>query len=134
MIINLNLFVFTMEKEKKLFFRRLKDILDEAGNIPNYDIGEFRDWLLHHSNIPIHLKDDCARRYPIYSRTFIIPSEEYEGKNKSHSKSNFRNAVAENLANFIIWKYPRPPLRAQEQHQVCTNIFHVNAMTTEVPQ
>lgn len=101
-----------MEKEKALFFRRVKDILDEDGNIPNYEMEEFRDWLLNYSNIAIHQKEDCARRYPIYSKTYIIPPEEYEGKNNPHhSKTNFRNAVADNLIKFI--KRKKAQLEAQ---------------------
>lgn len=120
-----------MEKEKKLFFRRLKDIQNEyGGNIPIYDndkeefgnLEDFGNWLLHHSDIPSHKKDGCARRYPIYLKTFIIPLEELDGGEESQSKSRFRKRVATELGKFIRWKYPPPPNAAQEQHQVCTNI------------
>lgn len=119
-----------MEKEKKLFFRRIKDLLDEDGNIPNYVSEEFGNWLLHHSDIPTHKRDDCARRYPIYLKTFIIPLEELDGGEESQSKSRFRKRVAKQVKQFIDRKKSTPPNTVQEQQQVCTNVCYVNNVTT----
>jgi hypothetical protein len=116
-----------MKKEKKLFFRRIKDLLDEDGNIPNYDSEGFVNWLLHHSDIPTHKKDDCARRYPIYLKTFIIPLEELDGGEVSQSKSRFRKRVSKQVKQFIDSK-TSPSLNPNQEHQQVSLNVHVYQM------
>jgi hypothetical protein len=112
-----------MEKEKELFFWRLKD---KDGNIPTYNLDDFAKYVLHDSNISMHKREGCARRYTIYLKTFIIPLEELEGGDPTTSKSRFRKRVAKALKEFIDWK--KAQLEAQTVAEVSPNAYHVIAV------
>jgi hypothetical protein len=108
-----------MEKEKELFFWRLKD---KDGNIPTYNLDDFAKYVLHDSKISMHKREGCARRYPIYLKTFIIPLEELEGGDPTTSKSRFRKRVANTLKEFINSKKAQP--QAQTVAEVSPNAYH----------
>ena len=113
-----------MEKEKKLFFCGLRKeyvkLRKKDGDVPDYKIDEFKNYLLRHAKGRSHL-DDCDRNYILYLETFVIPEGAVKGKHKKQGKNQFRSNLAKQLSKFIVWK--NPPTEAPTV-EVSPNVHH----------
>jgi len=117
-----------MKDERRTFFRRAQM---QKEDVRNYKLDELESYILH--NRPEHLRYYDNRKVN-YLKNFLIPEEEYKGKNRHMTRSNFRKTVEDLLVEFSEHKSKEAhtnsqPANTNSEEQVSSNAYHVIVCT-----